>query len=113
MTAAAISNSITECIQRAKHYKGVSRIGVFGSFARAEQTEESDIDILYDYHYVDSDDNGIDNTFEFLDVLENDLGKLLDNRVIDFTSYKGLLDSKNDILKENVLRDVIWVFDRT
>jgi len=109
---AAIDNNIAECILRAKQYEGVSRIGVFGSFARAEQTDDSDIDILYDYHYVDCDNNGIDSTFEFLDVLESDLSKLLGNRNIDFTSYQGLLDSKNNNLKESVLSDVIWVFDR-
>ena len=113
MTATKIDKNIVSCILRAEQYRGVSRIGVFGSFARAEQTDDSDIDILYDYHYVDSSNNGIDSTFEFLNVLENDLVSLLGNRKVDFTSYHGIVDSKNNMLKESVLNDVIWVFDRT
>ena len=30
--------------------RGVKRIGVFGSFARGEQREESDVDLLIEFH---------------------------------------------------------------
>jgi hypothetical protein len=108
-----IDENIIRCILKAKQFNGVFRIGVFGSFARAEQTEDSDIDILYDYYYKDDNENGITDTFLFLDVLENDLQKLYDNRKIDFTSYHGLLDSENDALKQGILKDVIWIYDRS
>ncbi|MCL2571307.1 MAG: hypothetical protein FWE11_02805 [Defluviitaleaceae bacterium] len=105
-----ISQSLVDCISKASEYKGVSRIGIFGSFARAEQSD--DIDILYDYHYIDNDNNGISDTFQFLDILESDLIKHLGDRDIDFISYHAILDSNDDILKQNVMRDVVWVYEQ-
>lgn len=44
-----------ECLQKLKQFKmqyadeyGVERIGIFGSFARGEQKDNSDIDIYYE-----------------------------------------------------------------
>jgi len=108
----AIDENITRCILKTEQFHGVSRIGIFGSFARAEQTSESDIDILYDYHYENNNDNGLNNTFVFLDLLENELSELTGNRKIDFTSYHGLIESDNEGLKQGVLNDVIWIYDR-
>jgi len=50
---------------------GVNKIGIFGSFVRDEQTEESDIDILVDF-YPDKVkyDNFIDLAFYLEDSLE-------------------------------------------
>jgi len=107
-----IDERIIRCIIKAKDYSGVSRVGVFGSFARAEQTEDSDLDILYDYFYQDNETNGINSTFTFLDKLEDDLTHVLDGRKVDFTSYLGLLDSENEQLRQGILRDVVWVYER-
>ena len=107
-----IDEKITRCILKAEQFQGVSRVGIFGSFARAEQTGESDIDILYDYYYENNDNNGIDSTFIFLDLLENELSELTGNKKIDFTSYHGLMDSQNEVLKQGILNDVVWIYDR-
>lgn len=44
-----------ECLQKLKQFKlqyadeyGIERIGIFGSFARGEQKDNSDIDIYYE-----------------------------------------------------------------
>lgn len=113
MQTLVIDKSISDCIQKASQYQGVSRIGVFGSFARAEQSDESDIDILYDYYYVDNNDNGISDTFEFLDVLENDLRRFLGNKKIDFVSYHAVVDSDDTTTKQNILDGVVWVYVKT
>jgi predicted nucleotidyltransferase len=107
-----IDEHIIRCILKAEDFGGVSRVGVFGSFARAEQTENSDIDILYDYYYKNDSDNGINDTFGFLENLEADLMKKYGNRKVDFTSYQGLLDSDNIDLKQGVLRDVVWIYNK-
>jgi len=108
-----IQENVASCIKKASNYDGVLRIGVFGSYARNEQRKDSDLDIIYDYYYYDDVNNGIDETFEFLDMLEIDLTNILGDRKIDFTSYHGLLDSDNSMLRQNVLNDVIWVYDKT
>jgi uncharacterized protein len=71
---------------------GIKKAGVFGSFARGEQNEKSDIDILIEF-------NG-----SLLDLvgLEMELEKELKKRV-DLLTYNGINPSlKNKILSEEV-----------
>ena len=69
----------------------VSRIGLFGSYARDEQTEQSDIDILVDF------DGPI--AFEFLD-LKDYLERLFAKKV-DLVTIRSLKPYvKNDVLNE-------------
>jgi predicted nucleotidyltransferase len=53
-----------ERFQREYHLK---RIGVFGSFARGEQTEKSDIDILIEF------EEGTDELYELKQRLRNEI----------------------------------------
>ena len=76
-----------------KKYK-VKSIGVFGSFARNEANENSDIDILVEFY----DDIG----WEFID-LKRFLEKKLDRKVDLVT--KGALKPK---LEEDILKEVIY-----
>ena len=62
-----------------KYY--ISQIGVFGSYARREQTQNSDIDILVDFFKPIS-------LFEFID-MEEELSHLLKVKV-DLVSLKAL-----------------------
>ncbi|HBR79310.1 MAG: polymerase beta domain protein region protein [Candidatus Moranbacteria bacterium GW2011_GWE1_35_17] len=74
----------------------VKQLGVFGSVARDEQTDESDVDILVEF----SSPIGF---FDFIR-LENFLEEKLKKKV-DLVSKKGL---KNTIRKE-VLKETIYV----
>ncbi len=79
-------NEILEAIKRRKKilqkkYK-VKEIGVFGSFARGEQTEKSDVDILVDF-------------YELPDVF--DLLKLE-------RSLRGILKCKVDVVRKQAIR---------
>lgn len=70
----------------------VKRMGVFGSFARGDQSKKSDIDILIEF-------NAPIGFFNFIR-LENDLSKALHAKV-DLVSKKALKPAiKKDILKE-------------
>ncbi|MFO7860823.1 MAG: nucleotidyltransferase family protein [Desulfosalsimonas sp.] len=51
---------------------GVRSIGLFGSFARGEQTDSSDIDILVEFH---SEKHTFDNFMEVSFLLEEILGR--------------------------------------
>jgi uncharacterized protein len=74
----------------------VETIGVFGSFARGEQTKDSDIDILVEF----TQPNTID-LFDFID-LEDFLTQKLDVKVdlVTKSALKPLI--KDQILEETV-----------
>jgi hypothetical protein len=86
----------------AKYFKNqpVLKAWLFGSFARGEETEASDVDILV----------VLDHTqpvgFKFFGMW-NDLEKLLDRRV-DFV-VEGTLE---DFAKESVEHDKILIYER-
>lgn len=79
---------------RAKYH--IKQLGVFGSVARDEQTEDSDVDVLVEF----------DSPIGFFDFirLENQLSKTLDRRV-DLVSKKALKPS----IREEVLNETIYV----
>ena len=75
---------------------GVKKIGVFGSFARGEGKEGSDVDILVDFK------NGcktFDNYMELKFFLEDLFG-----RSIDLVTMEALRPQ----LKDNILQEVVY-----
>jgi predicted nucleotidyltransferase len=73
----------------------VKKAGIFGSYARGEQRETSDIDILVD---IDDDLSLLD--FASLKVeLEGALGKKVD--LVEYTTIKSKL--RKEILKDEVV----------
>jgi len=59
---------------------GVSRLGLFGSFARNEQTDKSDIDILVDFK---EGKESFDNYMQLLFFLEKLFSKKVDLIIAD------------------------------
>lgn len=76
-----------------KQKYGVKRIGIFGSFARNEEKEESDVDILVEF---ESDFETFDNYIELKYFLED-----LFRRKVDLVTSEALRPQlKDEILKE-------------
>ncbi|MBX3006355.1 MAG: nucleotidyltransferase family protein [Anaerolineales bacterium] len=75
---------------------GVSRLAVFGSFARGEETPTSDIDILVEFERPIG-------LFRFVQ-LEAQLADLL-NRRVDLVTEKALKPA----LKPEILQDAVYV----
>ena len=98
-----ISNSIMRAINTAQNYPYIIRVGVFGSYARNEETSASDVDILIDYD--DSSDDFLDD----LDGFMEDMEKIWSGK-IDYVTLPGLMGSRDEELKRNVLNDVRWVY---
>lgn len=74
----------------------VARIGVFGSFARGEATESSDVDILVEFsRRVD--------LFHFIS-LQDHLAEIL-GRKVDLTTPGAL----KPLLKDQILKEVLYV----
>jgi predicted nucleotidyltransferase len=101
-----ISDKLRETITLAQKYPAISRVGIFGSYARGEQTKDSDIDILYDYDITEDCDLDI---LDYGEELEQEFSK----QKIDFhyVSYKGVENSGDNEIKTTILQEVIWVYE--
>ncbi|MFH0842405.1 MAG: nucleotidyltransferase family protein [Bacteroidota bacterium] len=77
---------------------GIRDIGLFGSFARDEQSDNSDIDILIDF---DPDKENFDNYMAVCDLIEN----LFRNRKIEIVTKNGL----SPYIGPGILNEVLYV----
>lgn len=78
---------------------GIDTIGLFGSYAKDQASENSDIDLLY------KPKEGVTIGFEKRILLEEYLIKALENPKIDLVNYKYI----NPIVKKDMEKDVIYV----
>ena len=74
----------------------LTRLGVFGSVAREEQQEDSDVDVCYE---------GRVPTLLTLDQIQNDLETLF-GRPVDMVRIH---DKMNSLLKQRIQKEVIYV----
>jgi predicted nucleotidyltransferase len=77
---------------------GVIEIGLFGSYVRNEQTENSDIDILVDFP---KEKKTLRNFLDFCDLMDNLFKKIK----IDVVSKKGL----SEFIGSYILKEVEYV----
>ena len=75
---------------------GVAKAGIFGSYARGEETPKSDLDILVEFKGGKS----------LLDLVrtERELGESI-NRKVDLVTYRSI----HPLLKESILRDEVRI----
>ncbi len=95
--------SQTEILSLLRRYKpmaqkkyGLTRIGIFGSVARGEQTANSDVDVCYE---------GQAPSLLTLDMIQTELEQLLDCKV-DMVRVRH---NMNSLLRQRILRDGIYV----
>jgi predicted nucleotidyltransferase len=93
----------TEILQLLKRYKptaqrkyGMTKLGIFGSVARGEQTENSDVDVCYE---------GKAPSLLTLDMIQTELEQLL-NCKVDLVRVR---DNMNSLLRQRIIRDGIYV----
>jgi predicted nucleotidyltransferase len=72
MTRDEIINKIEENKEVIRGF-GARRVGLFGSYARGDQTDASDLDILVDFEHA-----GFDNYFDLKLFLEDLFGRKVD-----------------------------------
>ena len=77
---------------------GISSIGLFGSYGRGEQTEDSDIDILIDF---ESDKENFDNYMAVYDILEG----IFENYKVEIVTKNGL----SPYIGPRILNEVSYV----
>jgi predicted nucleotidyltransferase len=89
-----IRNLLSELKPELREKYGVTEIGVFGSYVRGEQTEESDLDILVDY--------SVDLSLLQIVGLENYLSDSL-NQKVDLIPKSCLRPELKDIILNEVV----------
>ena len=77
---------------------GVKDLGLFGSYARGEETEVSDIDILVDFY---PEKENFDNLMALYDLLE----RLFKNQKIEVVTKNGL----SPYIGPQILKEVQYV----
>ena len=97
-------NEISQIAETAAvKYPCINRIGLFGSYARGDCDETSDVDVLYDY-----DSSTDDSTNQILDFVGDFLESISPLKA-DFINYKRLIEIEDDF-KHNALGDVVWIY---
>jgi hypothetical protein len=81
---------------KAQSQYGLTRLGIFGSVARGEQTEDSDVDVCYE---------GRVPSLLTLDLIQSDLEQLFECRV----DMVRIRDGMNNLLKQRIHKEVIYV----
>ncbi|MBE6247830.1 MAG: nucleotidyltransferase [Prevotella sp.] len=94
---------LQECINKLAGFKaafsqeyGITKLGIFGSVARNENTEESDIDIV-----VEVEKPSLQLMYELKEALKH-----LFSCEVDLVRFR---DSLRPLFKTNILKDVIYV----
>lgn len=75
---------------------GMTRLGIFGSVARGEQTDKSDVDICYE---------GKVPSLLTLDMIQTELEQLLECKV----DLVRIRENMNSLLRQRIVRDGIYV----
>ena len=83
--------------KRELHDLGIIRIGLFGSYVREEQSENSDIDILIEF---EPEKENFDNYMSVYDILEDTFR----NEKIDIVTKNGL----SQYIGPKILKEVVY-----
>lgn len=106
-----IDKKISDILMLAAKYPTIKRVGIFGSYARNDTNKESDIDLIYDYD--DSKEQSTDELLGYVEEIDGILKEYTSVPKIDYVWYKGVMESENKRLYQNILNDVIWIYDVT
>jgi len=95
MTKNEILNTLSDNKNYIEEHFEVEKIGLFGSYAKGKQTEDSDIDIYVEFRH---------KTFDNLAGLWNYLEELYHKKVDLFHKHKN----NNKVIISNIQKDVIY-----
>ena len=109
MNTTTFDTRLLETIKLARKYPTIKRVGIFGSYAKGNQHVLSDIDLLYDYD--ERSERGTDDILDYVDEIDTTLKELTSVPKIDYVWYGGVAESDNAEFKNNVLNEVVWVYE--
>ena len=80
-------------------------VGVFGSYARGEETKDSDIDILYDLNKKFVSTYGGWGSISKLDSIKTEIKDMLDIQNVDLASS----DNNSKIFQKTIKEELVYV----
>ncbi len=95
-STAEIINLLKRFKSTSAHKYGICSLGIFGSFARNQQDEKSDLDVFVTLQ---------DSDFFTLEKIKEELEQLLHFK-IDVVNFR---DTLRDSFKQNILKDAIYI----
>ena len=95
--------TIVNAINSAEKYPHLISVGIFGSYARGEANESSDLDIIFEYDH--SNDDYLENIEDFMEDIEKQIPVK-----VDYVTLNSLQVGEPDYFTENVLREVKWIY---
>ncbi len=95
-----VIQKLRENMEQVKSF-GVKKIGIFGSVARGEATEESDIDVIVEFEKGKAT---FVNVCGLIDFLEGLFG-----REIDLITPDGVENIRLKHVKESIEKEIEWV----
>lgn len=93
-------------------FRNIDKIGIFGSVARGEQDDTSDIDVIVSY--INNTDEVSDQTIDEIDNFIVSFEKIANSYgvpKVDLVTLNGVLKSENQKVSQNILKDTIWVYE--
>jgi predicted nucleotidyltransferase len=96
MDSQQIINYLKVFLEKNRVRYGIRRIGIFGSFARGQASEDSDIDIVVETDKPD---------LFLIGAMQAELSELLHRRI----DLVRLRERMNDHLKKRIVREAIYV----
>jgi len=90
-------------INKAEKYPHLIKIGIFGSYARGDANETSDVDIIFEYDH--SSVEYLEDIDDFMEDMELDIPVK-----IDYVTLNALQDGETDHFTENILGEVKWIY---
>ena len=91
-----ILNLLSRYKPTAQKKYGITKLGIFGSVARGEQTKDCDVDVCYE---------GQAPSFLTLDMIQTELEQLF-NCKVDLVRIR---ENMNSLLRQRILKDGIYV----
>jgi predicted nucleotidyltransferase len=109
LTLSDVKEKISGTITNYAHRDRIEKIGLFGSFARGEATNESDLDFIIDFRYKHNNTtpeiiSEVERQFQFEEMLQKAFAPAALSIVI-----MEALPAGSDF-KEQVEKDVVWVY---
>jgi len=96
----SVLKKLKENMEKIKEF-GVRRIGIFGSYARGEQREESDVDIVVEFERGKAT---LDNFLGLADFLERLLGKK-----VDILTVEGIRSIRMKEVRKEIEESTVYV----
>jgi len=110
MDSITVSKKVNEVIRNFQHGDKVKRVGLFGSVARGDSTDKSDIDLVVDFTYDDFLESdplfAIRKKYMFESVLRDAFVPV----AVDIVDYSALSEESNRLLDDEIREDVIWIY---